>query len=77
MKLANLNHIKQRHLLSNLFDNQKHVIKIIMGRKAKFDTKQPKGPGRKARKQGEVDVKLFLSNVGKNSNKTITPISKR
>ena len=53
---------------------------IIMGRKAKFDTKQPKGPGRKARKQGEVDVKLFLSNIekkNKNLNKKITPISKR
>nr|XP_027194498.1 25S rRNA (cytosine-C(5))-methyltransferase nop2-like [Dermatophagoides pteronyssinus] len=48
-----------------------------MGRKAKFDTKQPKGPGRKARKQGEVDVKLFLSNVEKNVHKSITPISKR
>ena len=51
-----------------------------MGRKAKFDTKQPKGPGRKARKQGEVDVKLFLSNIekkNKNLNKIITPISKR
>ncbi|KAH7642220.1 ribosomal rna methyltransferase nop2-like protein [Dermatophagoides farinae] len=51
-----------------------------MGRKAKFDTKQPKGPGRKARKQGEVDVKLFLSNIekkNKNPSKKITPISKR
>lgn len=39
-----------------------------MGRKAFFDEKPVRGPGRKARKQGEPDVNLLLSKINKKSN---------
>lgn len=34
---------------------------IIMGRKGNFDLKEKKGPGRKARKQGEASMRLFIA----------------
>lgn len=33
-----------------------------MGRKAKFDTKEKRGPGRKTKKQGEPDIGLLIKN---------------
>lgn len=39
-----------------------------MGRKALFDEKPLRGPGRKARKQGEPDINLLLSKINNNSN---------
>lgn len=47
-----------------------------MGRKAKFDTKEKRGPGRKAKKQGEPDIELMIKNDKskkiKNKNKLLS-----
>ncbi|KAF7491924.1 25S rRNA (cytosine-C(5))-methyltransferase nop2 [Sarcoptes scabiei] len=48
-----------------------------MGRKAQWGIKERKGPGRKARKQGEPELGLFLSNIqSKENSSPKTPVSK-
>ena len=43
-----------------------------MGRKGKFDIKEKKGPGRKARKQGEPSMRLFNAKTTKKPLKKIS-----